>query len=457
MTQEELGALGACETADAIREGRLTAREAVDAAIARIEARNAPINAVIVKDYERARKLADEMDASGLTGDRRPLVGVPMTVKESNNVEGLPSTWGFEAFADYIAPSDSVVVGRLKAAGAIIIGKTNVPVALADWQSYNPIYGRTVNPHNHERSPGGSSGGSAAALASGMVALEIGSDIGGSIRAPAHLCGVFGHKPSYGIVSRRGAAIPNTDGVEPPFSCIGPLSRHAKDLSVALDVIAGPESDKGYKLDLPKSRVSSLKGARVLVMNDFLDVKADEDTRGAVASLSDALKDAGAIVSDDTSALPSLEEMRDTYIKMLNIITSRGTPRARPVPTHQWMNMQDKQLEMTRKMARVFDQYDVLITPTLSVPAFPIQEDEDWDKREIVIDGVSVPYGSQVSWATIATFAGLPCTVVPVAKSREGLPIGLQVISAPYADKTTLAFAGLLEQAGLASAMLADE
>lgn len=455
ITDKELGAMGACETADAIREGRLTAREAVDAAIARIEARNAPINAVIVKDFDRARARADELDASGLKGDTRPLIGVPMTVKESNDVEGLPTTWGFEAFADYRPKTDSVVVGRLKAAGAIILGKTNVPVALADWQSFNPVYGRTVNPHNHERSPGGSSGGSAAALASGMVALEIGSDIGGSIRAPAHLCGVFGHKPTYGIVSRRGAAIPGTDGVVPPLSCVGPLARHAKDLTVALETIAGLEPGEGYELKLPESRVASLKGARVLVMDSFLDVAADEDTCKAVSDLEAALRAEGAIVSRDAGVMPPLDEMRDVYVKMLNIITSRGTQRARPVPAHEWMDLQDKQLDMTRAMMRVFDQFDVLITPTLSVPAFPLQEVDDWNEREIVIDGTSVSYGSQVAWATIATLAGLPSTAVPVAKSREGLPIGLQVISAPYADKTTLDFAALLEEAGLATAMLA--
>lgn len=455
ISETELGLMGACETADAIRQGRLTARKAVDAAIARIEARNGPLNAVIVTDFDRARSRADEMDAAGLKGDMRPLVGVPMTVKESNDVEGLVSTWGFEVFANYVAPSDSVVVGRLKAAGAIILGKTNVPVALADWQSYNPVYGRTVNPHNLERSPGGSSGGSAAALASGMVPLEIGSDIGGSIRAPAHFCGVFGHKPTFGIVSRRGAAIPGTDGVSPPLSCVGPMARNSKDLTVTLDAIAGLESGRGYELSLAPSNVTELKGARVLMMDSFLDVPADEDTRKAVADLEAALNAAGAIVSRDISGLPSLEEMRDVYVKMLNIITSRGTKRARPVPAHEWMDLQDKQLELSRGMMHVFDGTDVLITPTFSVPAFPLQEGEDWGEREIVVDGTPVAYGSQVGWATIATLAGLPSTVAPVAKSREGLPIGLQIISGPYADKTTLGFAALLEEAGLASAMVA--
>lgn len=452
ISEQELEHMGACETADAIREGRLTAREAVDAAIARIEARNGPINAVIVKDYERARAQADAMDAAGLKGDARPLVGVPMTVKESNDVEGLPSTWGFEEFANVNANQDSVVVSRLKAAGAIILGKTNVPVALADWQSYNPVYGRTVNPLDHGRSPGGSSGGSAAALVSRMVSLEIGSDIGGSIRAPAHMCGVFGHKPTYGIVSRQGAAFPGTDGVEPPLSCVGPLARDPKDLMAALDVIAGQADDDGFVLNLPAPRFEGLEQARVVVMDSFADVKADKDTREAVSNLAEALRASGADVTESHEGMPPLAAMRSAYTKMLNIVTSRGTDRARPVTAYDWMELQDIQLDMTRKMKTFFSEHDILITPIFSTPAFPIDEQPDWNKRELLVDGQPMKYGSQVSWATIATFAGLPSTVAPVAASREGLPVGVQIISAPYADKTTINFAQLLMQAGLAQA-----
>jgi len=196
----DLAKAGALETAEAVRKGDVSALEATDAAIARIEALDGPINAVVVRDFDRARETAKAIDRHREPGDRRRLIGVPMTVKESNDVAGLPSTWGFEMFSGLKVTRDAVVVARLKAEGAVILGKTNVPVSLADWQSENPVYGRTVNPFDHTRSPGGSSGGAAAALATGMVPLEIGSDIGGSIRMPAHMCGVVGHKPTYGIV-----------------------------------------------------------------------------------------------------------------------------------------------------------------------------------------------------------------------------------------------------------------
>lgn len=448
----DLDEASALETAAEIKSGRLTALEAVEAAIARIEVRDGPINAVPVRDFERAREVARAMDAAGLKDDPRPLAGVPMTVKESNSVEGLPSTWGFEEYADWKAETDSIVVSRLKAAGAIIIGKTNVPVALADWQSYNPVYGRTVNPLDHGRSPGGSSGGSAAALVSRMVPLEIGSDIGGSIRAPAHMCGVFGHKPTYGIVSRRGAAFPGTDGVEPPLSCVGPLARDSKDLMATLDIIAGPEDDSGFMLNLPAPRFDGLEQARIVVMDRFADVSADADTRNAVSDLAEALRDAGATVTESLEGLPPLAEMRSAYTKMLNVITARGTDRARPVTAYEWMDLLDRQLEMTRQMKAFFEAHDILISPTLSTPAFPIDEQPNWEDRSILIDGHPTKYGSQVSWATIATFTGLPSTVAPVATSKEGLPVGLQIMSAPYADKTTIRFAELLQEAGLAAA-----
>ena len=189
---------------------RVSAVELLDQAIARIEALDKSINAVVVRDFDRARQAAIAADQALARGERRPLLGLPMTVKESFNVAGLPTTWGIPAFKDWRPAEDAVPVERLKAAGAVIIGKTNVPVALADWQSTNPIYGTTNNPYDVERTPGGSSGGAAAALAAGYVALELGSDIGGSLRTPAHYCGVFAHKPTYGVIARRGHNFPDS-------------------------------------------------------------------------------------------------------------------------------------------------------------------------------------------------------------------------------------------------------
>ncbi|MBC7985274.1 MAG: amidase, partial [Sphingomonadaceae bacterium] len=215
---------GAIETAARIARGESGALLECEAAIARIEARDPPINAVVIRDFDRAREAAAQADALLAAGERRPLLGVPMTVKESFDVAGLPTSWGFEAHREHLPKRDAIVVARLKAAGAVILGKTNVPVGLADWQAVNPIHGRTNNPHDLTRTCGGSSGGSAAALASGMVPLEYGSDIGGSIRVPAHFCGVWGHKPSYGVVPVEGHAPPGTDGARPALGVAGPMA-----------------------------------------------------------------------------------------------------------------------------------------------------------------------------------------------------------------------------------------
>ncbi len=445
----DLGSAGARDTAQAVRTGIITALDACESAIARIEHFDGPVNAVVVRDFDRALAAARHIDKTRQPDDPRPLLGVPMTVKESNDVAGLPTTWGMEAFKELPVEEDAVVVQRLKAAGAVILGKTNAPVALADWQTENPVYGRTLNPYDPSRSPGGSSGGAAVALATGMVSLEMGSDIGGSIRIPAHMCGVFGHKPTYGIVPLKGHGFPGTDGVDVPLAVVGPMARNAGDLGVAMDVISGPEADSGFKLDLPPARHGTLRDFRVLMMDNLPGVGADSDTRAAVSNLADALAEAGVTVSDDTSGLPPLDQMHDTYVKMLNTVITRGTPGARPIDAHAWMELLDEQMRVTRAWRAVFNDFDLVIAPVFSTPAFPYQTDPNWGNRTLMIDGQPQPYGAQLAWAGLATFPGLPATCVPVAKSSTCLPIGLQVIGAHFGDRTTLAFAEMLEAAGL--------
>lgn len=445
----DLANAGALETAAAVRSGAVSALEVCEAAIARIEALDGKLNAVVVRDFDRARAAAKDIDASRETGDRRRFLGVAMTVKESNDVAGLPSTWGYEMFRDTKAARDAVLIERLKAQGAIILGKTNVPVALGDWQSENPVYGRTVNPFDAARSPGGSSGGAAAALASGMVPLEIGSDIGGSIRFPAHMCGVFGHKPTYGIVPLRGHGFPGTDGVDAPLAVAGPMARNVADLAAALDVIAGPEAGSGYRLDLPLPRQESLSGYRVRVIREMPGVPVDADTAAVLDALVERLKLAGVTVSEGVAGMPDLEAMVPEYVRMLMTTISRGDPAARPVSAHEWMGLLDTQLATIRAWEGFFAETDILLSPCFSTPAFPHKEEPDWDKRTLVVDDLSLTYGSQLAWASIATFAGLPATAVPAGRSAGGLPIGVQLISAPFADTTTLHFAALLEAAGI--------
>jgi len=438
---------GAAELARALAERKVSARELFDAAVDRIERLDPAINAVVVRDFDRAREAAAASDAALARGEHRPLLGVPMTVKEAFNVAGLPTTWGNEGKKSWIAPTDSVVVARLKAAGAVILGKTNVALNLADWPSVNPAYGRTVNPHDHSRSPGGSSGGSAAALAAGMVPLEYGSDIGGSIRVPAAFCGVVGHKPSYGLVPTRGHAPPGTDGVSPPLNVVGPLAREVRDLELALDVTAGPEDDDGtaYVLDLCPPRHERLADYRVLVLDSHPLAPVDGEIRAAIARLADELRKAGVKVADRTDLLPDLANAHAAYMRLLLTVMSYGGPPSPELPTaHGYMDLLNAQLAVRRRWDALFQSFDVVVAPTAGTVAFPHMEGE-WASRSITIDGQQRPFAEQIAWAGLVTFPQLPATAVPVGRNGEGLPIGIQIIGPRLEDRTPLAFARHLE------------
>lgn len=436
-------------TAQAIKSGQVSALEACDAAIDRIERFDVSINAIVVRDFDRARDMAKGLDAEGVKGDQRPLLGVPMTVKESHNVAGLPSSWGMPAFEDAIADTDSVAVERLKSAGAIILGKSNPSMALADWQAVNPIYGRTLNPHNHDLSPGGSSGGAAAALAAGMVPLELGSDVGGSIRIPAHMCGVYGHKPTFGIVPFTGHAFPGTDTVDPDLAVIGPMARSAADLAVALGVIAGPIAGSGYGLALPATRHKALKDFRVLVLDHHPVIATADEVLQPLRKLANDLDHAGVDVAYNLENLPDLADAHAHYRTMLLTQMTRGVPGSQPIDAHQWMDLRDRQMQITRQWSEVFQEVDVVISPPFGVTAFPHTDNPDWSTRTLMIDGKETPYGPQVAWPGIATFSGLPATVAPLAKTSAGLPVGVQIMGALFDDYTTIGFADLLAREGL--------
>lgn len=444
----DLGELTAVETAKAVCMGEVSALEVCDAAIDRIEATDGPINAVVVRDFDRARATAKALDEGGAKGDPRPLIGVAMTVKESNNVAGLPTTWGFADHANNIADKDSVVVERLKAAGAVILGKTNAPVALADWQSGNPIYGNTVNPLDHSRTPGGSSGGASAALAAKMTPLDIGSDIGGSIRVPAHFCGVCGHKPTYGLVPGRGHDFPGSDSLDAALAVVGPMARTAEDLSVAMDVIAGP-ADPGMKADLIPPRFETLADSRVLVLTGHPLAKTASAVSGAIRKLASDLMDAGADIAFE-GPTPDLAKMHETYIDMLTTVISRDTPDPRPTTAHQWMSLMDEQMRVTRAWRDLFEDFDVVLAPPLGVTAFPLTEEPDWNARHLMIDGEKTRFGDQLAFAGLATFPGLPSTVVPLARDDDGMPTGVQIMGPPFGDRITLSFAEKLQADGLA-------
>ncbi len=445
----------AAQTAMAVQQGEVSALKVCEAAISRIEQRDGPINAIVVRDFERARLAAKTLDDSFNQDDQRPLLGVAMTVKESVGVAGLPSSWGIPEFADADAETDSVAVQRLKAAGAIILGKSNIPMALADWQSDSPVYGRTVNPHDASRTPGGSSGGAAAAIASGMVPLELGSDIGGSVRVPSHMCGVFGHKSTYGIIPMVGHEFPGSDCLSPELAVLGPLARTADDLALALDVLAGPDEHSPYLLNLPKAKPGLLQDYRVLVLENHPAIETDGSVSKPLSKLVEKLEDIGVSVVRHVEGMPDLAAEHADYRQMLLAIITRDMPSGTPVDAHGWMDLKDKQMRCARQWNKVFEHVDVILTPPFGVPAFHHDDNPDWAARRLIINGDLAPYGNQVAWPGIATFPGLPATAAPIDFTNAGLPVGVQIIGASYHDHTTIKFAALLEKEGLTADALA--
>ena len=463
------------ELVKALAERKVSSRELVDAAIARIEALDPKINAVVVRDFDRARAAADAADAALARGERRPLLGLPMTVKEQFGIAGLPTTWGNPNFKHWNAEVDALVVQRIKAAGAIVLGKTNVPLNLTDWQSFNEVYGTTNNPWDLARTPGGSSGGGTAALAAGLVPLEIGSDIGGSLRAPAHFCGVFSHKPSLDLVPLRGAGPPQTPAVpvRGDLAVIGPMARSAADLALALAVVAGPDEMTegiGYKLTLPPPRHERLADYRLLVIDRHPLCPTADSVTGALNRLAERLGQAGCEVMRESAKLPDLALTTRNYAQLLLAFFSAELPlepeqieaavqalpagdqslaaarlRGLGLSHADWIRASRLRGELRARWLALFQDVDVVLCPPMPTAAFP---HDYWpqNQRQIDVDGKKIPYDDQIAWAGVATLNGLPATTMPIGRSDEGLPIGVQIIGGFLEDHTTIAFAGLIER-----------
>ncbi len=428
--------MSALATAAAIRAGETTALAECEAAIARIEGGDGEINAVVVRDFDRAREQARAVDARVAAGDTSGvLLGVPMTVKESFDVAGLVSCWGFEDHADFVATTDAVAVQRLKAAGAVILGKTNVPVALADLQTNNPVYGRTRNPLNLDRVPGGSSGGAAAALAAGYVPIEIGSDIGGSIRIPAAFCGVWGHKPTYNALLSFGHNFPRTEGCGVALNVIGPLARDADDLEALFGVMGGDA------LARPAPRAP---GAwRILLLDPHPNVPVQAAIREAIEATGKAFEAAGAKVDRGSDLLPDLAMQTAHYIRMLLTAMARGAPPPGGGPATtlgDWFRLVEAQAKCRRDWGRLFGDYDAVIAPIWGTTAYP-HDDTPIRQRMLMIDGKATPAGMQMALPGLATFPMLPATSVRIGTDPDGLPIGVQVIADYNRDWTAIAVA----------------
>ncbi|MFF1609652.1 amidase [Amycolatopsis sp. NPDC058278] len=460
----------------ALRGGSVTSVELTDEAIARIERDDDVVNAICVPDFGRARAAAVRADQARARGEDRPLLGVPVTVKECYNVAGLPTTWGIVAHRDFRPDEDAVQVSRLKAAGAVVLGKTNVPLGLQDIQSFNDIYGTTTNPWDPGRTAGGSSGGSAAALASGFGALSIGSDIAGSLRTPAHFCGVYAHKPTLGLVANRGMVAPGEPAlpVELDLAVVGPMARSARDLTLLLDVMAGPDPltlGVAHELALPPARHERLGDFRVLVLDEHPLIATGAAVRAGVHRVADALVDGGARVERHSPLLPDLTEAATLYMRLL----ISGSVARFPVESDEQLRTRvaglsadDRSLDAVRLRAmlsghrdwleanhrrevhrhgwrQLFTEFDAVVCPITPTPAFPHDHTPNPMARRIDIDGVAYPYFDQLVWAGLATMPGLPATAVPAGRSPEGLPVGVQLIGPMSEDRTPLRLAELLE------------
>jgi amidase len=458
---------------------KVSARELCDAAIARIEALDPKINAVVERDFDRARDAASAADLALARGNGgcRSLLGIPMTVKEQFNIAGLATTWGYPKCRDWRPTADALTIERLKAAGAVILGKTNVPISLADWQSYNNIYGTTNNPWDLGRSPGGSSGGGAAALAAGYVPLELGSDIGGSLRCPASFCGVFSHKPSLDLVPGRGGGPPQTPAIPTrgDLAVIGPMARSAADLALELDVLAGPDAwaeGVGYRLALPPSRHDRLADFRILVIDYHPLCPTAASVTGAVNDLAERLGKLGCIILRSSAAMPNLAHTTRLYVELLAaaFIGPDLPPEVRQrlareaaalsadddslracrlrgilMPHNDWVMATRTRFGITARWRALFRDIDAILCPAMPTPAFP-HDHSPMDERLLDVDGTAARYADQVVWATIAILNGLPATTLPIARSPEGLPIGAQLIGAFLEDRTTIALAGMIER-----------
>ena len=463
----------AVKLADKIRRKEVSSVELTQMYIDRIEKYDGEINAVVVRIFDRAledAKAADEAVAKGQT--LGPLHGVPMTIKESYVIEGTASTWGLEDFRDNVAAADGLAVTRFRKAGAHFLGKTNVPVDLADFQSYNPIYGTTGNPFDTSRTPGGSSGGSAAALAAGFSALEAGSDIGGSIRNPAHFSGVYGHKPTYGIIPMSGhELIPNVPDAD--LSVCGPLARSAEDLHVALDIMAGPADRESlaWRLQLPAADFSDLSELRIAVWPTDDMAPVSREIADRVETAATTLAGLGATVSD--KARPDIDFItaHQNYQTLLTSVMSASmkppavvkaqeiadslepddmsseavAARARVLSHRDWLRTNYRREKLRLAWGRFFEDWDILICPQMATTAFP-HDHLPFDQRTIAVDGVEQPYFQQVWWAGMVVNAYLPSTVFPTGLSGDGLPIGLQAVSAPYRDHHCIEFARSITQ-----------
>lgn len=461
----------ATDLRSALLAKEISAREVVAATMAAIERLDPALSAVVVTDFEGALRAAEDADSRLAAGTARPLEGVPMTIKDSFAVTGLPTASGTPALKDYRPAEDATAVVRLRRAGAIVLGKTNVPLLTADLQTFNAVYGRTSNPWNLACSPGGSSGGAAVAVATGMAALELGSDLGGSIRWPAHCCGIFGLRTTSGAISTSGHIPPLPGQAEATMDDIvvaGPLARSAADLALALDVLM-PVRDPAVAV-----RAKLPTALRVAVWLDDPFSPVDSTVAEAVRRAAHLLEGAGAKVDPAARPAISFAECWEVFALLCHRIIGAAMPeemrgriaasahgypledrshralqaRALALAPAERALLESRRLRLCEAWRLFFERFDVVLCPPASVGPIPHDQSPDPFARQIRIDGEPRPYFDLMHWAALASAAGLPAAVAPVMQGDDGLPRGVQIIAAAGEDRMAVAVAAMLEALG---------
>jgi amidase len=480
-TDIDLATATATELAAALADGALSSRELLDALVARVEERNPTLNAVVALDVDRARvaaEVADDELAAGRRSDGRPLGpfhGLPMTIKDAWETEGVVTTCGAPELAQHVPATDAVAVSRLKEAGAIVFGKTNTPLYTGDLQTYNDVYGVTSNPWNPRRTAGGSSGGSAAAVAAGLTPLELGSDIGGSIRNPSHYNGVYGLKPSWGVVPDRGH-IPEPPGslVERDVNVGGPLARSVADLRAALDVIAGPlpADAVAWRLELPTG--PAIDGVRALRVATVLDqgrelLPVASEVRDVLRAFADRLAAAGASVEEVPLPVPLADGFRSWQDLVLPIIGSElpddtyaaftgldgldaddvmlHAGQALVLRYRDWARANGRRQHERARWAELFERYDAVLAPVMPTAAYPHDVERPMVERVVDVDGTPVPHSVSLAWCGAIGSVLVPVVALPAGHTPAGLPVGVQLIGPYLSDARLLDIAGAVDRA----------
>jgi amidase len=457
-----------------LKRRKISAVELLNECLVQYSRHNPKVNAVILIDVDRAKKAAKSADRRLALGKPlSPFDGVPMTAKESFDWTGTPSTWGDPKLSKNIAKKDAVALSRLTDAGAVMYGKTNVPLHLADWQSFNEIYGTTNNPWDLTRTPGGSSGGAAVALATGMSALEIGSDIGASIRNPAHYCGVYGHKPTYGVVPYRGHLMPGSVSIS-DIAVAGPMARSARDLSAMMGILAGPDEieARGFESRLEKRKFKTLRDFRVAVKLSSKVSEVDQAVQDKILELTGFLKPKVKKLSFEAAPDFADQEVYENYILLLRATATKRMPideynaafekvkgldpsdksyvalmnRAFALSHREWLQINERRHQLRLLWDKFFDDWDVMLCPTAASTAWPHDHKGERHERFIEVNRKRVSTIDQRFWAGYSGNCYLPSTVAPLGLTPQGLPSGVQIIAREYGDYTSLRFAQLIEE-----------